>query len=884
MIARYWLRSLLRVAPGRTVATAAGVALAVAFAATLAIFVISASYTMTARAIANVPVDWQVELAPGVDPATVEAALEQAGVARSMRRVEYAKVDGFAANTGDTQQVTGPGQAIGIAPDYLAAFPNQVTLLSGSFDGPVLYSQTAANLHAGVGDEISINRPGLAPASVRVAGVAAIPNIDSLFQAVGAPSGLAPQSPPDNILILPDATWRSIFDPQRAAKPETARTQLHVLLDRARLPADPVTAYQAARQMAGNLEARIAGSAAIANNLAARLDGVRGDALYAKVLFLFLGAPGVVLAALVTASIAGAGRARRMREQALLRIRGATLAETLLNPAVEAAVIGIAGAVAGLLLAFVALSLMGVSVGAPTALGWGLFAAAAGLAFAVAAIVVPAAQDARILTVAQSRSLVEKTRRRPLWERLWLDLGLLAAAGLIFWSVQGAGYQIVLASEGVAQTSVNYASFLAPLALWAGLGLLWVRLSRGALIAARTIRNPLLHLTAGDLAPTVAASLSRQASRIARGAGLLALAVGFALSTAAFNVTYSEQARVDAELSNGADVNVTGATANPAGAALQAILKRPGVLAAVPMMHRYAYVGADLQDLYGIDPGSIGHAVTMANAYFVNGDAKATLAKLGATPDGVLVSEETVNDFQLHQGDAINLRLQSVADHQYHVVPFTFVGIVREFPTAPKDSFLVANAAYVARASVSEAREVVLVRASDPAATARDLKSVLASNPALKVTALGEVRSLISSSLTAVSLSALTKVELVFGLVLIGAAAGLVVGLGFAERHRTFAILTALGASASQLGAFLRSEAALVAIAGLTFGIATGLAIAWMLVSLLAGVFDPPPETLIFPFGYLAIVMAGVAIVAATVVIAFQRAHARADAAALRLE
>ena len=32
------------------------------------------------------------------------------------------------------------------------------------------------------------------------------------------------------------------------------------------------------------------------------------------------------------------------------------------------------------------------------------------------------------------------------------------------------------------------------------------------------------------------------------------------------------------------------------------------------------------------------------------------------------------------------------------------------------------------------------------------------------------------------------------------------------------------------------------------------------------------------------IVMAGVAIVAATVVIAFQRAHARADAAALRLE
>ena len=65
------------------------------------------------------------------------------------------------------------------------------------------------------------------------------------------------------------------------------------------------------------------------------------------------------------------------------------------------------------------------------------------------------------------------------------------------------------------------------------------------------------------------------------------------------------------------------------------------------------------------------------------------------------------------------------------------------------------------------------------------------------------MRSLISSSLTEVSLSALTSVELVFELLLIGAAAGLVVGLGFAERRRTFAILTALGASPSQLGAFL---------------------------------------------------------------------------------
>jgi hypothetical protein len=109
MIALYWLRSLIRVAPGRTLATAAGIALAVAFAATLAIFVISASYTMTARAVANVPVDWQVEMAPGIDRGAAETVLDQVGVAKLVRSVDYAKVDGFTATTGDTQQVTGPG-------------------------------------------------------------------------------------------------------------------------------------------------------------------------------------------------------------------------------------------------------------------------------------------------------------------------------------------------------------------------------------------------------------------------------------------------------------------------------------------------------------------------------------------------------------------------------------------------------------------------------------------------------------------------------------------------------------------------------------------------------------------------------------------------------
>jgi putative ABC transport system permease protein len=882
MMTAYWLKSLLRTAAGRTAATAAGIALAVALAAVLGIFVISAAATMTRQAVANVPVDWQIEIAPGADPAAVENALATAATPQAIRPVAYAKVDGFSAVTGDTQQVTGPGQVIGMGPDYLATFPGQLTLLSGTLGGPVLYGQTAANLHAGVGDTIRIARAGIPVATVTVSGVAAIPNIDSLFQAVGVPSGLAPQSPPDNILILPAATWHSLFDAQRAAQPDSVRTQLHVRLDRARLPSDPVGAFTVVKRMANSLATRLAGSAAIADNLSARLDGVRGDALYAKVLFLFLGAPGVVLAALVAVEIAGAGRARRRREQALLRIRGADMVEILAQPAVEAGVIGVAGVLAGLVLARGVLMLMGIGAASTGVGAWLAFAALAGLALAAVAILLPAARDARSLTVASAR-LDTDASARPLWQRLWLDLALLVLAGLIFWRVRATSYEIVLASEGVAQTSVHYEAFLAPLALWLGLGMLWVRLSRFGLAAGARLCKHVVAATAGDLAEIVAASLSQQASRLARGVGLLALAAGFAVSTAIFNITYDHQAHVDAELTNGADVNVTGSTDHPASAQLARIRAAPGVTAAEPMMHRYAYVGADLQDLYGIDPRSISKATTMANAYFSNRDAETTLAKLAATRDGVLVSEETVQDFQLQPGDTVNLRLQSAADHQYHVVPFTFVGIAGEFPTAPKDSFLVANSDYIAAATATDAHEVVLVRASDASAAAT-LKSLLAADAALKVTALGEVRSLIASSLTSVSLAGLTRLEVVFGLALVGAAAALGLGLGFLERSRTYAILAALGASPAQLGAFLRSEAMLVSVAGLVFGTVSGFGVAWTLVMMLAGAFDPPPETIVVPYGYIALALLGAAAVAAMVVAGFERAHARTDPAALKPE
>jgi putative ABC transport system permease protein len=214
-----------------------------------------------------------------------------------------------------------------------------------------------------------------------------------------------------------------------------------------------------------------------------------------------------------------------------------------------------------------------------------------------------------------------------------------------------------------------------------------------------------------------------------------------------------------------------------------------------------------------------------------------------------------VSDFQLHPGDRLNLRLQDGRTKAFKTVPFRFLGIVKEFPTAPKDSFFVANEQYVSRATGNNAVGTFLVQTdgTDPAAVARGVKRVVGNSAA--VTDIVAQRKVIGSNLTAVELSGLTKVELGFALVLALAASGLALAISFHERRRSFAIARALGARQRQLGGFVWSEALFVAGNGLLLGVATAAVISYMLVKVLTGVFDPPPDQLFVPWGYLAVVV-----------------------------
>jgi putative ABC transport system permease protein len=149
---------------------------------------------------------------------------------------------------------------------------------------------------------------------------------------------------------------------------------------------------------------------------------------------------------------------------------------------------------------------------------------------------------------------------------------------------------------------------------------------------------------------------------------------------------------------------------------------------------------------------------------------------------------------------------------------------------------------------------------------ARRISAVV--GPNVQVTDIVNQRHVIGSNLTAVELSGLTRIELGFALVLAAAATGLALGLGFKERRRTFAIASALGARPRQLGGFVWGESAFVTGGGLVLGAVMAAVLSITLVDVLTGVFDPPPDVLSIPWGYLvAVVVAVVATVLAAGVI-----------------
>jgi putative ABC transport system permease protein len=476
------------------------------------------------------------------------------------------------------------------------------------------------------------------------------------------------------------------------------------------------------------------------------------------------------------------------------------------------------------------------------------------------------------------RGSIEESRRgasRPapaLWQRLWLDVAALIGSGLVYWLTLRGGFSAVVNPDANPTLTLSFFMFLAPALLWIGSALLLVRL-HGRWVCRLRGRHAAPPTSLGTF---LRASASRRGPAINRGLVVVALLLASAVEIAVFTATYDQQARIDAELTIGADVAVT---APPGAIAVHHLASRisrvPGVASTTALDHAYAYVGPDLQDTFGIDPSSFERATTLRNSYFLGGTAAEVVDRLRHRADAILVSRETITDYQLGIGDLVRLRVLDRRTGRFRVVPFHVAGVVQEFPSAPKDSFMVANLAYLERVTHDPGPNVVFARVhGDPAAVGRRVAD--ATRPfGTKVSTRRAQLAQTVSSITSVDLAGISRIELVFAVALAVAAIGLLAVLAVVERRRELAAMLALGARTRTAAAFVWSELALVLVLSVAGAGVIGLLLSEMLVAMLRHVFDPPPTQLALPWGYLVALLATVAaaglLAAAWTVLALRR-------------
>jgi putative ABC transport system permease protein len=863
-------------APGRTLIRLVVLAASVALLGGMLLFVGHSLQTVAGSAVRSVPLDLQGPVRSYEQAKRTAAGVSRQGGVLAASPAATAPLAGARHEGPAGVTSAGAGAILAVPPGYDAHI-HTLRLLQGAIrpGGVVLDQQLAASLQARIGDRVTLRASAHGrPHAFPVSGVALVSAPDVLFAPLNPQLGPAPAQPPANVVVMALDTFASTLAPELApvgpaspgansqpGAPTGVQWQVQAQLDPAALRGgSPSAALSRAGRARNRLERSLPGQVQFVDNLSDSLNTAATDALYAQTLYIMLAVPGALIA-LGLAYLAALGTVQRdRRDLALLRARGARRRDLLALAGVESALLGLVAGVAGTAVAFGAVSAL-VSGGAHASVGRVLVTGAVCVALAVAgaaAARVGAGLAALRGTVSAGRVVVRRVSR-PLWERLYLDVVALAISGLIYWLTASTGFSAVVNPDSNPTLSLSVYMFFAPALLWIGATLALVRLRGRALgwIAARVV-GP----RASGPRSFLLASASRRGAAINRGLVVVGLLLAFGVNLGIFSATYDQQARIDARLTLGADVTATSAP----GVASQRELERtvaavPGVSATTAVEHSYAYVGPDLQDTYGVDAATLTRATSLRDSYFLGASARQAMSRLRASSDGILVSRETITDYSLSPGDLLRLRVLDHRTGRFALVPFHVVGVVQEFPSAPKDSFMVANLGYLESATHSGGPNVVFARASgDPPAVARRVAAATRSAGA-KVDDIAAQSARTSSSITTVDLTGISHIEQAFAIVLAAGAMALFVALGIAERRQELATMAAIGAPLRLIAAFLWTEAAIVLVAGLVLAVGLGWLLSEMLVAILQHVFDPPPDALAIPWGFLG-GLAGAAIVA----------------------
>lgn len=885
----------------RTLTYLFGLVLAVGLLSSILFFVDASARRMTQTAVAPVVVDMQVRSTlahPDLTP-VADALRREPFVAH----VESLTIADFASlSVPGTNHTTSSGKLFVLEPSYLSAF-SALRLLSGRADSSgVLISQAAANdLGLSIGNTVAVNFDQMAtPYQAKITGIVDPSGAYFMFAATD-PAHEGEFNPVPNDVFITPARWQADLAGQLTnppapsdpnAKPIPAQKpqyELHVETDHRLLPSDPTKASVFVDTLRRRMEKQFPGEIKITNNLADALKRAKSDVLWAKLLFLFLGMPGVALAAYLSKYATDLLTGPQRQEIGLLRARGATPHQIMLAMGTASVLIALAGTVLGIVAGLGStVALFGTNAAAPAALL--LHARSAVLAFVAGLLLTGLATFLPIRAtlnreISQERRQTEHQARPPFWARAYLDAISLAVAGLIFWVTgRGGGFKPIEGAEGTS-LSLGFFVFLAPFFLWLGLTLLLGRVtSSGVTLSAGPLRRVLGGLF-GDLGRMAGKSITRRAPKIASAVIIVALALSFGTSVSIFVHTYQVQKTVDARYELGSDIKLTPASSHQQTAAFATeVAAVPGVSAVSAIQRTQAYVGSNLQTIFGIDAQTFDKTTQPADSFFVDLTALQVRDTLAATPNGVLVGQELAAAYDIRPGDPVIIRLLDTTSNQYVETRLQSVGTIRFFPTTQQDSFLVMSRALMQQVTHSDKVNYFLVKTVDaPRTVATRLQQTLGSQFPLKTEDIETAILALGSSMTSLNLRGLGRIEQLYTVIIISLGLGIFLLAMIYERAREFGTMRALGGTSGQLGRILWSESLTVGVLSVLIGSVTGLVLGRVFVSMLSVLYTIPPSGMSVPWGTLVLLLGlGLAGMTAASLVARRRLARMEVAAVLR--
>lgn len=848
----FWLllRGLRR-APRRFALEALGIAFPVAMLAATLIYVDGAVQDMTPIALRPVQVEMRgVAKSLGVDMGAVAKELATAPNVSGVERFASMKVVVTPGGPGNSGSVT--ARLFAVDPSYLTRYP-WVHVVSGSLEPGALLDQGVLARPGFEGaTSVSIGLPGDAPPldlTLPVGGTVdlrqartwfALPTGETQGDIVTVPRAIVVDYPTFERAILPVLQqWQSRgglppFDPGAGELP-AASLETHIAIDHTAYPADPHNAGVWSARLQRLLERRAGGSVVIADNAAEELLLSQQDATNAKILFLLLGIPGVLVAAGLGLAASSFLVEAQRREWALLRLRGATAGQIARAAVAQATVAGGGGSAVGLAVAIGAVSLVvgraawrGIP-GRDLVVAVVLAVAAGALTTVVRAVRLR--RTSRQAEIVRERRLLEGAGRSLWWRTRFAAIAI--AAGIVILAVNAAlGGLKPTPVEGTGLALAFYV-LLAPIALWLGTTLFAIRgVMSGLARWARPDRSGPLSSWPGAWLRW----LGRRPAQAMVSLALGALAVAFGANVLAFAATYDTAKRVDAEAALGADLRLTPGTPRSRLPDLG-----PAVAAVSPVRVVSARVGSNRKSILAIELPSYLKTASMSPR-LVDGQGAAGLAK---EPQGVLVNREIADNFSVGVGDPLPVTIFPDDFENSKNLQFRIVGVFNAFPPTSPPTELVALTSSLPRADLVPP-DFYLARVApgrSPGAVAATLRSGALANT-FGVTTAGDPT---TRGLTALNVVGLGRIETV--------AAGLIAALGVAilgsflvlERRREFAVLRSVGAETRQVLVGPTLEGALVAIGSLVIGMPIGLGLGILGIRVLGLFFAVPPPLVTLP-------------------------------------